>query len=217
MYMRATVIACDLAVFFPAAFYFASVFYRRYRWQGMVRLHPLFFFTVFDIKYFFCQITAAFFLLLQPPLVLIDHGHFQYNCVMLGLSLLAVALIVDNHRLMASFFFCCSLCFKQMSLYYAPAFFFFLLGDLLKLSPLWKARFVELFQIGSFVILGLVVNLWPFLSADGLLSVLVRIFPVGRGLYEDKVIDRLLLCCGDVKTVMAGCKHLVRFVAVHQV
>ena len=104
-----------------------------------------------------------------------------------------------------------------MSLYYAPAFFFFLLGDLLKLSPLWKARFVELFQIGSFVILGLVVNLWPFLSADGLLSVLVRIFPVGRGLYEDKVIDRLLLCCGDVKTVMAGCKHLVRFVAVHQV
>ena len=40
-------------------------------------------------------------LLLLPPLVLIDHGHFQYNSTALGLALWGIAL-VDTHPCIAS-------------------------------------------------------------------------------------------------------------------
>lgn len=67
-------------------------------------------------------------LLLQPALLLIDHGHFQYNCIGLGLALGAAAAICRGRQLLGSMLFCLSLNHKQMGLYYAPAFFVHLLG-----------------------------------------------------------------------------------------
>jgi hypothetical protein len=46
---------------------------------------------------------------------------------------------------------------------------------------------MDLFQIGVVVVIAFAVNLWPFLSWAQLGEVLTRIFPIGRGLYEDKV------------------------------
>lgn len=39
-----------------------------------------------------------------------------------------MALVLRDEDLLGSFFFCLSLNYKQMSLYYAPTFFFYLLG-----------------------------------------------------------------------------------------
>lgn len=36
--------------------------------------------------------------LLQPSLVLIDHGHFQYNSVCLGLAMAGAAAVVGGGR-----------------------------------------------------------------------------------------------------------------------
>lgn len=36
--------------------------------------------------------------LLQPSLVLIDHGHFQYNSVCLGLAMAAAAAVAGGRR-----------------------------------------------------------------------------------------------------------------------
>lgn len=67
-------------------------------------------------------------LLLNPAHILIDHGHFQYNCISLGLAMAAAASICAGRQLVGSFLFCLSLNHKQMSLFYAPAFFAHLLG-----------------------------------------------------------------------------------------
>ena len=70
------------------------------------------------------------FAMMQPAIVLIDHGHFQYNTVALGLSLWSFYYMTLSwkHCIVASILFCLALSFKQMTLYYAPAVFFFLLG-----------------------------------------------------------------------------------------
>ena len=37
-------------------------------------------------------------ILLLPPFILIDHGHFQYNCIMLGLVLGAYLAMIYHHN-----------------------------------------------------------------------------------------------------------------------
>ena len=67
-------------------------------------------------------------ILMQPSTILIDHGHFQYNTVMLGFALASVSSIFAGRNLWACVFFVSALCYKQMALYYAPALFAYLLG-----------------------------------------------------------------------------------------
>lgn len=67
------------------------------------------------------QSLAALLMLLQPALVLIDNGHFQYNSVMLGFTLLAQVCFHWEFDLLGATSFVLSLCYKQMALYYAPA------------------------------------------------------------------------------------------------
>lgn len=90
--------------------------------------------------------------IMSPALVIIDHGHFQFNCVCLGLSAWAVAMLARGHASVrqgdrrgdgggsrlawhdfaGSVLFVMAMCFKQIALYYAPAFFFYLLGRCLQ-------------------------------------------------------------------------------------
>ena len=103
--------------------------------------------------------------LLQPGLILIDHGHFQYNSFSLGLVIWMVYFIICgtslrwfSHRIsfvvirisldqpiLGSVAFCLALNFKQTSLYYAPAVFFFLLSRALRIH----AGSVDCLKIGS--------------------------------------------------------------------
>jgi len=88
---------------------------------------------------------------MSPALLIIDHGHFQYpvvyfcsynilqfsviiltyltyNGVSLGLALASFLAILNSSHILASIFFCLSLNFKQMGLYYSTTIFFYLLG-----------------------------------------------------------------------------------------
>lgn len=122
---------------------------------------------------------------MQPALLLVDHGHFQYNCVMLGLFVASLALLRRGKIYLGAFFFVACLSFKQMGLYYAPAIFAFLLSITLKhpstfivLSLTTLSTFFLFF--GPFVLAG---------GIAGLQQVLFRMFPFGRGLFEDKVAN----------------------------
>jgi alpha-1,3-glucosyltransferase len=97
-----------LAVFFPAA------------WLATAALHGA---TPSQAR---AWTLAA--LLLNPANIIIDHGHFQYNCISLGFALAAAAAISRGWHILGSVLFCGALNHKQMSLYYAPAFFAHLLG-----------------------------------------------------------------------------------------
>lgn len=62
-----------------------------------------------------------------PGQILIDNGHFQYNNVSLGLTALAIAALIWDRKLIGSFFFVLAVNYKQMELYHALPFFFYLL------------------------------------------------------------------------------------------
>lgn len=125
-------------------------------------------------------------ILLNPCLILIDHGHFQYNCISLGLTVGAVAAILSDKDLLGCFLFSLALNHKQMSAYFAPAFFSYLLGKGLRCqNPLLKVLKLGLVVIGTFFIVW-----WPYLqSADAFLQVLSRLAPFERGIYEDYVAN----------------------------
>ena len=109
--MRVSVVLLDLICYFPGALACASAFGRASARRRLV-------------------IMAA--LLFCPALLLVDHGHFQYNCVGLGLAAGAVAAIAGGHDALGSALFCLALNHKHMALYYAPAFFAHLLGKCLQ-------------------------------------------------------------------------------------
>ena len=146
---------------------------------------------------------------------------------MLGLSVAAVALVLDGRRFLGSVAFCLALAFKQMSLYYAPVFFAYLLGDTWHRFPTWSTRCgghgglfffsrtggtgprppesspvrragtggggassaTYVAGLGIAVVGTLCACFAPFRSLVDLSAVIRRIFPLERGLFEDKVAN----------------------------
>ena len=153
------------------------------------------------------SLVSLFWLLANPALLLIDHGHFQYNSISLGCTILATSCVLQTGKgvstravswrvstfywlVGAAFFFCMALNHKQMTLYYAPAFFVHLLTvSLCEETVLDKFR---VFGTLGVTVIGTFALLWaPFglRNPDGARRILGRIFPVQRGLYEDYVAN----------------------------
>jgi alpha-1,3-glucosyltransferase len=149
--------------------------------------------------------------LAQPALILMDHGHFQYNSVSLGFALWGLYFMTKenfSNCIVGSVFFCMALNFKQMTLYYAPAIFAYLLGRCFaeegtKLVPRFGGLGVTV--IATFILLW-----WPFVyyppshdteitASERLLHVLHRMFPFQRGLFEGKVSN--LWCALSTKPI----------------
>lgn len=167
--MRTSAIVSDVVVYFSAAIAFALVYHRGNAGK---------------------QIRAMVLLLLQPTLILVDHGHFQYNAVSLGLTLWAVVCVLADRDVLGSILFVLAINYKQMALYYAPAFFFFLLGKCLVDQPTVARALGKLAAIGTAVVATMALCWLPFLrSWADVLHVVTRIFPVQRGLFEDKVAN----------------------------
>lgn len=110
VFMRATVIVSEYLVFVPAAVIFVR---RLTKLQGINSWNAA------------IALTA---ILMQPGTILIDHVHFQYNTVMLGLVLASMSSVLAGRYMWSCVFFVLALGFKQMALYYAPAIFAYLLG-----------------------------------------------------------------------------------------
>jgi len=169
-YLRFTVIVLDLLIYVPAV-----VFFCRRWWKS--RSHRT-------------QAIAVLMLLFQPSLILIDHGHFQYNSVMLGLTLWSINLFHMGYDVLGAIVFVLSMGFKQMALYYAPAIFGYLFGKCLYLRD---SRGTTLFAALAAAGISTVLLLFaPFLQTpfpETILQPIARIFPFARGLFEDKVAN----------------------------
>lgn len=171
-FMRYSVILCDLLIYIPAAAWTA------YKMRSRLVL---------------------LLLALHPSLLLIDHGHFQYNGVCIGLSLMAVLSICQDYDVAGSVLFSLALNFKQMTLYYSPVFFFVLLSKVLHTGRRQGlvAGMQHLARIGGSVIATFVVLWGPFClfplgdstCASSTFQVLRRLFPFSRGIFEDKVAN----------------------------
>jgi hypothetical protein len=147
------VLAFDLLVFYPSVFFIlCKIFYPSKSNEAAKTTRTsdesYYSLTRNDKDY----LISLLLILLNPTLVLIDNGHFQYNSISLGLFQLAVFLILcyssrDQtlsrqiwNLALASFFFCLALNYKQMELYHALPIFFYLLGVCIK-SNLFKSGF----------------------------------------------------------------------------
>ncbi|KAM1023602.1 hypothetical protein ACFX2A_045455 [Malus domestica] len=97
--MRWTVLSSDALVFFPAVLYFVLVYYAG---QNPSRRRS-------DIAWHIAII------LLNPCLILIDHGHFQYNCTSLGLTMGAISSVLSDKDLVACVLYSLALNHKQAS------------------------------------------------------------------------------------------------------
>ena len=61
-------------------------------------------------------------------------------------------------------FFVLALSYKQMELYHALPFFFYLLGLCLRKEPLWSSALMKLFKIGAVVLFTFYIIWFPFLN-----------------------------------------------------
>lgn len=166
LFMRYTVLFADVVLFFPVIF----LIFKQMK-IGETQM-----------------IKAAMLTLMYPGLILIDHGHFQYNCISLGLMLFGVLFLSQGRDLLGSIAFCLALNYKQMELYHALPFFCYLLGICFRSQN--QNGFFRLIKIGLAVITTFVFCWLPFLSSvESAIQVLHRLFPFARGLYEDKVAN----------------------------
>uniref|UniRef100_G3MSJ2 Alpha-1,3-glucosyltransferase n=1 Tax=Amblyomma maculatum TaxID=34609 RepID=G3MSJ2_AMBMU len=195
LFMRYTVLAADILVYFPAVFFFWNSL-----WAPM-KMKPR------DMA------IASTLTLIIPGLVLIDHGHFQYNCVCLGLCLVAMALVEREQLLLSAVAFSLALNYKQMALYYAIPFFCFMLGCCWQRQGL-KSK-LKLF-LGLAVVVTATFSLcWaPYLvSLERALQVFRRLFPLDRGLFEDKVANLWCTLSVVVKLKSLYSSELLAFVS----
>eukprot|EP00439_Symbiodinium_sp_Y106_P063621 s529_g9.t2 len=126
--------------------------------------------------------TAAV-LLWNSALILVDHIHFQYNGMMLGLLLLSAAAIEKGKIYLGALLFCLLLCMKHIFLYVAPVYFVYLLRGHCGASC-WPPRLLlgNLIRLGAVVVSTILVLMSPFLSLQQLEQIARRLFPFGRGL-----------------------------------
>lgn len=129
--------------------------------------------------------------LFYPGLILIDHGHFQYNCISIAFAIFGASFICLDRLILASVFFCLALNYKQMELYHSIPFFLYLLSSCVpKPGRNLSTGFIKLTKLATAVLVTFGLIWAPFLTKpDDVLQVLRRLFPVARGVFEDKVAN----------------------------
>lgn len=141
VYMRATVIVSEYLILIPACVICVRHLTRMYginTWESSIAL------------------TA---ILMQPANMLIDHGHFQYNTVMLGFVVASISSMLSGRPLWGCVYFVAALGFKQMALFYAPVVFAYLLG----ICVFPRIDIVRLFSIALVTLLSFAVLFLPLL------------------------------------------------------
>ncbi|KGT63486.1 alpha-1,3-glucosyltransferase [Candida albicans L26] len=164
-FMRITAIISELIIYIPSILKIANILGKK---SNINRMD---------------QIIIALIIINQPHLILIDHGHFQYNSIMLGFFIYSIIDLIKGNLIMASVWFISCINFKQMGLYYSLFIFFYILSQLNSLS--------KFFLVGVTVLLTQFIYLLPFIwfHPDSVLQIVYRVFPFNRGLFEDKVAN----------------------------
>ncbi|CAH8487091.1 unnamed protein product [Schistosoma turkestanicum] len=176
LFMRYTVLVADLLFFIPSVLVFFH--YVLPKIMSSSNQPP-------KLSGFY----SACLVLTYPGLILIDHGHFQYNCISLGLFLTGVNFFLLEWDLVGSVLFCLALGYKQMELYHALPIFFYLLSNCIHKKSVC-CGLIHLVKLSCIVFFTMLLIFAPFLityDSNLLHQVVRRLFPFDRGIYEDKV------------------------------
>ena len=163
--MRLTCLLVDMICLFPPMYLLSSIFQRKLP-----------------------QLLLLLFLI-KPDAILIDHGHFQYNSLILGLILLSFYCMLNQQYYLTCLLFTITIHSKQMAVYYSLAFLSALIGLTYQQLKYDRAKFMsELLKYATIVVVVSIAIWAPWMgSLENLKEVLTAIFPVHRGLYQLKV------------------------------
>ncbi|XP_044010013.1 probable dolichyl pyrophosphate Man9GlcNAc2 alpha-1,3-glucosyltransferase [Aphidius gifuensis] len=180
-FMRLTVLFSDLIIYLPAVLLF---FIDKLKYSSTNNSNDDN--SIFNLSKFNSLLLTF---LIYPGIIIIDYGHFQYNCVSLGLFILSVKFIANNCYSIGSLFFVFALNYKQMELYHALPIFFYILGICKKQKNLFNS--LKILSSVGLTVLATFALIWsPFIYKwPSCIDVLIRLFPFGRGVFEDKVAN----------------------------
>jgi alpha-1,3-glucosyltransferase len=140
------------------------------------------------------RLAVMFVTFMDAGLLLVDHIHFQYNGMLLGLLILSIAKFRQEKDLQGAFLYSILLMMKHIYLYIAPLYFVYLLRHYCFTSiKTGKGKRFSSFDVVHFLQLGILVLsvfgvafgwiLAPHPNPiEGFKQVLSRLFPVQRGL-----------------------------------
>ncbi|GAA5999903.1 hypothetical protein JCM10207_005964 [Rhodosporidiobolus poonsookiae] len=120
----------------------------------------------------------------HPGLIIVDHIHFQYNGLLLGILLWSLIAARENNLYACAALFAILLNFKHIFVYLALPFFIFLLRRHCY-PPGGKFQLDRVVELGLIVGVVCAVSFGPFLVAGGpsqLKQIFSRLFPFQRGL-----------------------------------
>uniref|UniRef100_A0A0A1XF20 Alpha-1,3-glucosyltransferase n=1 Tax=Zeugodacus cucurbitae TaxID=28588 RepID=A0A0A1XF20_ZEUCU len=167
IFMRLSVLFADIVIYLPALIVLYLVIVNQQSKKSLlVYLIPM---------------------ILYPGQILIDNGHFQYNNISLGLFLFAIAAICKEKHYLGAFVYTLALNYKQMELYHAFPIFIYLLRTCFDQKS-YSQKIKNFLYIAGIVVSTFVILWLPWLgSLSSILEVVGRLFPIGRGVFEDKV------------------------------
>ncbi|GMT16761.1 hypothetical protein PFISCL1PPCAC_8058 [Pristionchus fissidentatus] len=177
LFMRLSAVLSHLLTFTPGVVLWLSV-------KRPLTIHP---------------VHEALLIVLFPGLISVDHGHFQYNSISLGLFLISVYFLVYRKTVIASIFFVLALNYKQMELYHSLPIFVYILAVSLKLYYHQTEKYIvvdflqsaaNLWTVGLTTLCTFLLMWTPlayFGDENTAVDAIKRIFPFERGLFEDKV------------------------------
>uniref|UniRef100_A0A7S0P5N8 Alpha-1,3-glucosyltransferase n=1 Tax=Calcidiscus leptoporus TaxID=127549 RepID=A0A7S0P5N8_9EUKA len=131
-----------------------------------------------------CALPATL-VILDAGLLLVDHVHFQYNGMLIGILLLSLSQIRAERPLCAAALYTLVLNMKHLFLFAAPLYFIYLLRRFVLRFPAsttYALAARRLLVIGSLVMAIFALSFGPFAYHKQLPQLLARLFPFGRGL-----------------------------------
>ncbi|XP_014246209.1 probable dolichyl pyrophosphate Glc1Man9GlcNAc2 alpha-1,3-glucosyltransferase [Cimex lectularius] len=124
--------------------------------------------------------------LVNVGLLIVDHMHFQYNGVLLGILLISISYVLSDEHLLGAFWFTFLLNMKHIFLYMAPAYGIYLLKNYCVTYKQGKfcikSTAVQLMKLGSVVLGVTFLSFGPFILMGQVEKVIARLFPFKRGL-----------------------------------
>jgi len=163
LFQKITVIITDIAVLFGAALISKAM----------------------NLSY---EKTIALFVLLLGNfgLLLVDHIHFQYNGLIIGISLMFLAALESGRLYLGAILFCVMLNLKHLFLYVAPFVGIYYLSisypkSLFSVSAI-KQSATQVAKLAFLVCTVFSISFYKFASKDQLTQLFSRLFPVSRGL-----------------------------------
>lgn len=191
-YMRGTVLVSDILIFFSAFVFYWSV------------SNPPSDKTELS-KYLLVTLVSA-------PYIFVDHSHFQYNCVAIGLVVWSVNFLYCGYHALSIISIVSAVFFKQTMLYFVPAFAFIYISIIINTIGT-SAKIKKVACFGSTGILTALILLSPFIldniknpnhyedfshatklssvlsrcKMNFLVHIIKRVVPIWRGAWENHV------------------------------